>query len=293
MAVAFVTQDHLKLGPNDVLITNASRSAIQCGETNAKLLRTLLRKGVRLYDCADLHAKVMLFDNTAVVGSCNMSNSSANSLVEAAILTDHATTTANVASLLEQLKEQSVRLTAARIDKLCEIEVIRRGRGPSHRSVPRKTEVAELGNRTWIIGVRELVREPSSTEQEMIETAAARLEVDEDDLSWIRWSNRGRFVYETREGDSVIMIWRRHKATRPSFVWRSTAIRLKQRAKSWSMFYYQKRHGKNSEMPFSSFQRMLKRLGYPKRVGPTVTQALDAEIADAIERNWTKAASRG
>ena len=48
-AIAYVTQDQLGLKRNDVLVTNASSLAISCGETDAKLLRTLFQKGVRIY----------------------------------------------------------------------------------------------------------------------------------------------------------------------------------------------------------------------------------------------------
>jgi phosphatidylserine/phosphatidylglycerophosphate/cardiolipin synthase-like enzyme len=41
-------------------------------------LNRLLKRGIELYHCQGLHAKVMLFDNVAVVGSANISQSSQN-----------------------------------------------------------------------------------------------------------------------------------------------------------------------------------------------------------------------
>jgi phosphatidylserine/phosphatidylglycerophosphate/cardiolipin synthase-like enzyme len=50
----------------------------------------LHNKGVLLYACADLHAKILLLDDVAIIGSGNMSSSSENRMVEAALISDHA-----------------------------------------------------------------------------------------------------------------------------------------------------------------------------------------------------------
>jgi phosphatidylserine/phosphatidylglycerophosphate/cardiolipin synthase-like enzyme len=163
-AIAYVTQDLLGLRKGDTLLVDASVYAVRNGETSAKLLRTLQRKGVILYECPRLHAKVLLLDDVAVIGSGNMSNSSANGLVEAAVITDHSSTVAGVASLIEQLISQSTRLTAERIATLCKIKVVRRGGFPMGGHNARRPKVTALGNRTWLIGVRELVKEPKPEE---------------------------------------------------------------------------------------------------------------------------------
>jgi hypothetical protein len=70
------------------LIVDASRRAVENGETDAPLLRKLHRNGVQLYDCADLHAKILLLDDVAVISSGNMSANSENRMVEAALISD-------------------------------------------------------------------------------------------------------------------------------------------------------------------------------------------------------------
>lgn len=287
-AIAYVTQDHLGLKRNDILVTNASSHAISCGETDAKLLRNLFKRGVRVYNCRDLHAKVALFDNKALVGSGNMSRSSAGRLVEAAVITDHVSTVAGVASFIEQLVEQSALLTAAEISRLCKIRVIRRG-NPALRGT-RSTKIEKLGNQTWIIGLRELVRNPPADEQKMIDKAASELEIDEDNLEWVRWPARRRFARECREGDLVIQIWRSSRAKRPSVVFGPTAVLLKQTDKSWVRFYLEPVEDKYRKMRWGRFKQVLKKLAYPKRVGPTVTQLVDNEIADALARVWKQSA---
>jgi hypothetical protein len=137
--------------------------------------------------------------------------------------------------------------------------------------------------------VRELVNDPPADEQRMIDKASDELELPEDDLEWIKWPNRGQFVRECREGDLLIEIWRSSKAKRPSIVYRAAPVLLRQRTKRWTRFYLQTRTGRYSEMRFGRFKRLLKGLGYPKRVGPMVAQIVDPEVADAINRNWPNA----
>jgi phosphatidylserine/phosphatidylglycerophosphate/cardiolipin synthase-like enzyme len=205
----------------DTLLVNASKYAVRNGETSAKLLRALHKKGVHIYDCARLHAKVILLDDVAVISSGNMSGSSANGLVEAGGMTDHGSTVAGVASFIEQLLPQSKQLTAKGIAALCKIKVIRRGRQIGGHKQPRPT-VTPLGNGTWLVGIRELAKDPPPGEQQLIARAQKRLQPQmsdpDEEAHWVRWAGKGRFVRECRSGDSLIRIWRSSKAQRPSVV---------------------------------------------------------------------------
>jgi phosphatidylserine/phosphatidylglycerophosphate/cardiolipin synthase-like enzyme len=125
-AVAYVTRDLIGLCKGDVLVTDASNRAISYGETSAKLLNKLCEKGVLLYHCGDLHAKVLLLGDVVAISSGNMSSSSADGLVEVAVLTDNSATVSGVKSFIEQLVRQSESLTKTRIAALCKIKVIRR-----------------------------------------------------------------------------------------------------------------------------------------------------------------------
>ena len=63
-AVAYVTKDLIGLRKGDTLVMDASVAAVSAGETNAKLLTTLHRRGVLLYSRPGLHAKVLLLDKS-------------------------------------------------------------------------------------------------------------------------------------------------------------------------------------------------------------------------------------
>ena len=290
-AIAYVTRDLVGFSKGDVLILDASTRAIASGETSAKLLRSLLRKQVSLYHCPDLHAKVLMLDEVAVIGSGNMSDSSTYALVEAGIMTDHAATVSGVASFIEQLVQQSEKLTDDKIKRLCRIKVNKRGgRGKLKGGKHLKTKITQLGNRTWLVGVKELVGDPAPDEQKMIDKAKEalrpKLNDPEEELGWIRWTGKSRFIQESREGDRLIQIWRSHNAKRPSTVYRAVPVLLKQKTKKWTRFYLPPACDTHAEMSWGNFQRLIKLLGYSRRVGPGITHLLESEMAEDIDLKW-------
>jgi hypothetical protein len=294
-AIAFVTRDLVGFRKEDTLVVDASAASIASGETDAGLLRRLHRRGVRLYHCAGLHAKVLLLDTVAVIGSGNMSQSSAEALVEAGVLTDHASTVSAVASLIEQLVRQSDALTTSEITRLCQIKVVRRGgQQRGGLKIRRRPKVSSLGNRTWLIGVRELVREPAPSEQKLIQQAVKtlrrRMAQPDYEADWIRWSGRSRFIRDCREGDSVVQIWTSHGAKRPSKVLSITPVLLKQKTPKWTRFYLGEPAHSRREMQWGKFQRFLKQLGHAKRFGPSSAQLLETNLADALTRGWAATA---
>jgi hypothetical protein len=288
-----VTQDLIQFRKGDLLVMNASAQAISCGETDAKLLRRLDKKGVSLYHCAGLHAKVLLLDDVAVISSGNMSNSSANGLVEAGMITDHGSTVAGVASFIEQLLAQSNKLNANRIATLCKIKVVCRG-GRGTGSKQRRPKFARLGNRTWLVGVRELVKDPAPNEQRLIEralkTLRSQMKDPDEGLDWIRWTGKSAFVRACREGDSLIRIWRSSKAKRPRSVFRTAPVLRKQKTSKWTRFYLGEAAGPQAELSWGRFKLLLRELGYSRSVVPGTVRLLEPDLADAIDRRWKSAA---
>ena len=287
-AIAYVTEDYLNLHSGDVLVVDASQATIRSGGTDARLLHDLHQRGVVLYTCADLHAKVMLLDDIAVVGSANMSQSS-GSMVEAAIITDQSSIVSGVASFIEQLKRASHRLTAPMIAELCKIEVVRRGGFGGTQQGKRKNPIKRLGNQTWLVGVREHVRQPTAEEQRRIVQAAEKLDTEVDELSWLRWQADTRFARECREGDQLIQIWKRAGAKR-LIVYPAVRVLLKQKSATHTRFYLGEPLTQYSELPLGRFKQILSDLEYPRKVGPSIAQLVHPEMAHAIEKAWRLAA---
>lgn len=293
-AIAYATRDLVGFRKGDTLVVDASPLAIRNGETDAPLLRKLHKKGVLLYDCANLHAKIILLDDVAIISSGNMSTSSESCMVEAGLLSDHDSVAAGVASLIEQLVQQSSPLGPKQIAQLCTIDVIRRGGSNGARPKRRKVRIKKLGNRTWIVGVRELEQDPKREEQRLIDHATRglqeRLDRADDDFSWIRWGVRGRFPRDCRPGDLLIQIVRSGKAKRPSAVIRAVPVLLKQRTKRWTRFYLDDPSGRSQEITWEQFQRLLRTAAYPRQVKAGSVQLIEPDVADAISRDWHSAA---
>jgi hypothetical protein len=215
-------------------------------------------------------------------------------MVEAALISDNGSIVAGVASLIEQLVLQSSPLDAKQIARLCKIEVIRRGGRKGVRTKGRRTRIAKLGNRTWIVGVSELGQDPKPQEQKLIDRATrflkGRFDFAEDDLTSIRFGVRCRFPRECQTGDLLIQVWRSHNAKRPSAVVKAVPVLLKQPTKQWTRFYIAEPSGRYAEISWGRFQVLLRDVGYTKQVKARSVQSVDPDIADTINRKWSSVA---
>lgn len=290
--IAFVTADLIGFKAGDLLITDASEVVIRSGATDARLLLKLHRRGVTMRSCPNLHAKVLLLGDVAVVGSNNLSASSRDRLVEAAILTDSSAAVSGVASLIEQLRRQSKELKLPALQRLARIKVERRGFIPGQPSSrKRKPKVAPLGKSTWLVGVVEFDRELDATEKRATDEAQKTLAkshgADEDSFTWIRWAGKGPFATRAQHGDRVIQIWRKSdQSTRPSVVLRETPILLRKRIGGSTFVFMQEPSGRKSEITWGAFQRLMRQVGYRRRFGKGSEVVLPSVIADGITQGW-------
>jgi phosphatidylserine/phosphatidylglycerophosphate/cardiolipin synthase-like enzyme len=102
-AVSYVSEDsRLRLREGDVFVTDASDGAIRSGQTSAAVLHRAHERGVKIFSCENLHAKVYVCDGWMLVGSANTSANS-RSLTEAGI-------SSNDRALVEAAKAWDCRL---------------------------------------------------------------------------------------------------------------------------------------------------------------------------------------
>ncbi|MGW0024728.1 phospholipase D family protein [Rhodococcus sp. NPDC003383] len=97
-AVAYVGShagDLIKLERGSSIIVDASVSTVRAGSTDPLVLAKWIEAGVRVYSLEGLHAKMILAESTGeshpaflLVGSANLSRSSATRLTESVVLTD-------------------------------------------------------------------------------------------------------------------------------------------------------------------------------------------------------------
>lgn len=287
VAIAYVTKDLIGFKAGDVLVVDASARAIRSGQTDAPLLRNLDEKGVVIHSHAGLHSKVLLVGPYAIVGSANMSGSE---LIETSVITDNATVASGIASFIKQYSTPRSRLSRTQIAALCRIKVVRIG-WLNARPVSKPKSIGRLSNSTWIIGIKELTRDPPPDEQRRINRAQKDLKVrfnlDDKDYGWIRWGKKSKFSRECRQGDTLIQIWNFRNGKR-RYVTRRLPVLLKRHEPNWVRFYIGEAQREADEVNWSRFQRILKASGYSKKVRPFSVQPVSQDAAESIDRKWNQ-----
>jgi phosphatidylserine/phosphatidylglycerophosphate/cardiolipin synthase-like enzyme len=293
-AIAYVTHDSLiRFGKGDLLIVDASDHAITSGQTSAPVLNKAWKRGASLYSHPDLHAKVILFDRVAVIGSANLSQTSMDSLVEAAVLTDHPNVVSVARSFLQQLQDESQCIDKGFIDHIGSLEVKRAGWGKPRRKKKRKTSISLASSRTWLVSLTEIDEGMHEDEREYIEKGmknAQRFVSDSSsDVSWIRFTRSSKFRREAQRGDTVIQIWRERNQKIPTVVYRHAPLLWRQDEPNCTRFYVEEfADAEDTTMPWRRFLRLTQRVGLPGKVVPYTVRLLPEEYSEALSSLWDK-----
>lgn len=106
VAVAFIGTGASRMLPlkgGSRLVVDASKRTIKAGMTNPFELEKFYRKGVKVYSCNNLHAKVFVFGSVAFVGSANVSRNSRDVLTEAILRTEARSVVSDAEAFVRQL----------------------------------------------------------------------------------------------------------------------------------------------------------------------------------------------
>lgn len=255
-AIAYVTSERfIQFASGDVLICDASDLAIETGQTSAKLLASALKRGALLYSLPKLHAKMLVFDNSAFIGSANLSLSSEEELTELGVLTARPEIVAPCKAFIESLKEVSVKIDRHFIDRILEIKVEKRRASVARRKVKIDTRESKL----WIVRTTVLDEERYKNETDYVEQAERELrpqfEDEESDLGYIRWAGKSRFREQAQPGDRVIELRSPRKSKRTE-VREARVILSKQNVANWTRLYFEAPENSFS-VSWTQFQKML------------------------------------
>jgi hypothetical protein len=117
VAVAYFGQGASRLLPlkaGSVLVVDLSKVAVRSGQTCPQEVIKLLRRGVEIHSCSNLHAKVFAFGRRAIVGSPNASRNSQRVLIEAAVETTEPEVVRSCKAFVDSLRGEHVDLDYAR-----------------------------------------------------------------------------------------------------------------------------------------------------------------------------------
>lgn len=292
-AVAYVTSDRfVKFRKGDVLVVHASNGAIASGETDPEVLRRAFRRGAVVYSCPGLHAKVMVSGDTAVIGSANFSESSRESLIEAALVTDHPAAVAGARFFVSSLSEKCRRVTKAFLKHACSIErKTPSGRRP--RRTRRQKRIAIREPQYWLTSVTELDDDSHPDEAEAAEAGFALAEGKKtrrtSDVSWIRFTGDCRFRRDARAGDVVIQIFFPFGSKRPSGVYRHVPILYRQEERTCTRFYVEEfANAERTLITWGQLFRLVRRVFGSSRINSRSTRRIRPEHAEALFTLWKK-----
>lgn len=290
-AIAYVSSDKLiKFGEEDVLVTDASDHAIAMGQTSAEVLKRAHKRSATLYSLRGLHAKVLLLDGTAVVGSANLSGSSANGLIEAAWVTDNPMAVGMATTLVNQLAQQADEIDDRFLARILKIKVKRSGGAAAMPTKRKPVKVRKTA--AWIVGVHELDDDKHPEEQEAAEAgeeiAKEGLTRESSDVSWIRWTGNSQFRAEAKEGDTIIQIWSVDGSKRPQAVFRHAPILRRQDEPKCTRFYVEKfRNEQKMSLSWGEFKKLIKKVGLSSSIGPNSARPIGTAESNALFSLWS------
>jgi hypothetical protein len=287
-ALAYVSRgDFLSFGEGDVLICDASNAAIKSGQTSASVLKEFRDRGADLYHLDSLHAKVAVAGGTALVGSCNLSESSAEHLTEAALLTDDSRTVAKVLALVDEIRRAAVRVDDRFLQRILKLKVTKR---VGSRATGRKRKrITQPGSRVWIVRVYPLSERTENREAAAVEVGEGKarevLGDPDAELSYLRWTGTARFRRLAQKGDVIIQIWSERSAKRVH-VYPPRPLIHRQDTKRWTRFYYQDAD-ETDAVSWTHFQRHIGKLGITN-VRKNSVRELSQRDFEAIRMIWAE-----
>jgi hypothetical protein len=217
VAVAYCgtgARKRLPLKSGSLLVVNASEQTVRSGLTNPTELLWFFDRDVSIYSVQNLHAKVFVFGDTAIVGSTNVSNHSAAILQEAAITSRNGSVVAQCRRFInDQAREPLERAHLKRLEKIY--------RPPKNLDIELRGSKASRQNDSpysplWLVPLWE----EDWDEVDCAQAARARPQVRKkiqareklDEFQWPgRWSSQGlskgdQIVAVTEEGPGIYYV---------------------------------------------------------------------------------------
>lgn len=163
---------------DSLLIADLSEDAVRSGSSSARgALR--LPKHVQVRSLPNLHAKVYLFDSSAIVASANLSLNSREGLIEAGTLLTSPRDVRQVERFVEEQRRRSDPMPAELLKVRAAIEPRRRGRPRLH--APER--LTQPPARAWVLPAGEIT-ERTKAEDKFFSKFAKSCGYDDRDLSW-------------------------------------------------------------------------------------------------------------
>jgi len=286
-AVAYVYNDAVvKFKKDDVLVVDASNLAIASGQTSASVLEKAVGRHAKVFSVKDLHSKVMLFDNVAVIGSANISDSSMNRKIEVGLITNDPTVVSNIRALLVNFARKGKLVDDKFIARIKKIKVIRRGGGGRGK---RSREIEhDPGDTTWIVSTNPVELTPvEEKEANRGEKDAEKKKIRATSrLEWFQDTTNDMFRRNAIAGDQVVQVhfdnnWRSGRA------YRQAPLLHRKNAKLATYFYLEEsRNYKKEALPWNKFKALCKRIGINANIKAGRTYKIRPLLSAKLNSEW-------
>ncbi|MCL4558678.1 MAG: phospholipase D family protein [Deltaproteobacteria bacterium] len=287
IAVAYLGSGASKLiplGKGDTLVLDMSFQAVKAGQTNPYEVGKYLKAGVQVFNCANLHAKVYIFDRSAIISSSNLSNHSQETLVEAGIATNDP---AVLKTAREFVKTIQVEIITPEYLKQCK-QVYNPPRfeyGHLHKQKTKK--IHPTYSKLWIIGLSDAdfsEQENLISEQESRKALREVKDSHKHEIGVFRLIGAPHFSSFARKGDLVVQLYK-SKAYPPARIIRIAKYRLPHR-KQKRLLIFVEDEKKPKLFSWSKFKKNLSGFGLTRLAQKSVREIKSAAASHAILGMW-------
>lgn len=207
-AIAYFGQGGAKLLPlrrGHRLIVDLSSATVRAGATDPREVEKLIRRGVQAFTRRNLHAKIVVADNSVIVGSANVSRRSQEVLDEAAILTSDPIAVRRARDFIKRLCTEPV---SALYLKECK-RIYKPPRFSGGRAGGKHRQQQATHAKLWLVNLGEASVPKSEIERYEEGKAKAEKLVEDKSRSKTdssRWPFKPKMASELELGDWIIHI---------------------------------------------------------------------------------------
>ena len=291
-AIAYVGKSPpIRFGEGDLLVVDASDASIKAGRTSAKILGAFHKARAELYSHSNLHAKVILLDDWAVVGSANASQ---NTYIEAALITDRADIAGQVERLIAELAKAGRRITKPFLKRILALPVAKRPFGVAKGRGRRTSAPVITSPRTWLVSLRGDIDYPGNEEhvEEVSKEEQVKVGRKAGEMDWFFASPSD--YGKARMGDIFIECWRptnKIRSTRSVLVYppaRLQRIYKEGGVNSKTFHLLLPPRADRAALSWSKFNDLAKRAGVRRNITYRSNVALTEQQSAALQELWPR-----
>ncbi len=202
VAVAYLGKDGSKLLPlkkGDGLVVDMSIATVKAGSTNPYEIEKFIKRGVQVFSRRNLHAKIIISDKQALIGSANISKNSRDNLDETAILTNDLITIQRARNFINQICLEPVRHEY--LKECINIYKTPRIHNPPPPPPPKHAKLRIVGLMDYADFPEREIESYEKSEKKAIKLLKSK---EQSVLENFHWSHKPKMADELEQGDWII-----------------------------------------------------------------------------------------